>query len=112
MTDADYEYWEICVGEALEEAGIDLPPDDKFKILVEAIQGCAEVQDEAMGRYCIPDPRTEEIRQLKRKMEQDQQAAEDREHIYKNEIASRYGDPGDVYVSIVHGFVEVEPALR
>lgn len=112
MTDADYEYWEICVGEALDEADIDLPPDDKFKILVEAIQGCAEVQHEAMGRDCIPNPLTLEIQQLQEQLKQGKEAAENREYIYKNAIAARYGYPEEVSVDIVGGRVEVEEVPR
>ena len=112
MSDSDYEYWEESIGQAFDEAGIEHPPDDKFKILVEAIQGCASVQDEYMGKDLIPDPRDKEVDDLRRLLKQEREASEAREWIYADEIASRYGYPSDYSVRIVGGRVEVEEVPR
>ncbi len=107
MTDADYDYWEISIGEAFDDAEIDLPSEKKFKRFVESIKDCAEMQHECMGYDHIPNPQTLEIEKLKQQIEKTQNATSNREQLYQDKITSRYKYPGDYTVEIRDGRIEI-----
>ncbi len=61
-------YWEICVTEAIEEAGI-VATKEQIAFVVDGVQGAFDNYDLATGVECIPDPRDCELKEANRKLE-------------------------------------------
>jgi hypothetical protein len=57
-------YWKEALCSALEEAGTDIPPDDKLEIAAEVIEGAFDNYGMAHGHDCIPNPLKSEVERL------------------------------------------------
>lgn len=101
-------YWLEAVGQALCEAGCwDTTTEEQRNILAREMKFAAEMEGEATGRYCIPNPLETEIRRLKDVHARQLAEAEKIAEIWKLEgcrVAKvdphrAYINNGDVYVS-------------
>lgn len=66
------DYWEECISEAFEDAGI-IATSEQIDAVASWVEGAHECYGMAHGHDCIPNPANTEIEELKkrlRKMEQ------------------------------------------
>jgi len=66
-------YWNSCIEEILDELKIEITLNQKNS-LVEYIDNCSDMQRESCGYYNIPDPRENEIKQLKESLRKEREA--------------------------------------
>lgn len=65
-------YWEECIREALDEAGI-RATDEQIDIIVEWVEGAHENYGMAHGHDAIPNPLRFEVNELKQKLKREQE---------------------------------------
>ena len=66
------DYWKECISEAFEDAGI-TATDQQIEIVAEWVEGAHENYGMAMGHDCIPNPLTEENRQLQAEVKKERE---------------------------------------
>jgi len=82
------DYWNECIAEAMEDAGIVATQEQIDKVAAWA-EGAHENYGMAMGHNCIPNPLEFEIKEIKKEHKKEIEDAEEREHCYRDSVARR-----------------------
>jgi uncharacterized Rossmann fold enzyme len=77
------EYWEECISEAFDDAGIEASKD-QIETVASWIEGAHDNYGMAHGHDCIPNPENEEIKQLKQEIKR-----LNNEHVRADESATK-----------------------
>ena len=61
------DYWKECIQEAFEDAGIEAS-EEQIQTVASWVEGAHDNYGMAHGHHCIPNPKDEEIRNLKKEL--------------------------------------------
>ena len=82
------DYWEECIRESFDEAGIEATKE-QIDTVVSWVDGAHENYGMAFGHDAIPNPMESEVDKLKKRLAKQQEEYEAREFIFKNSVARR-----------------------
>lgn len=82
-------YWRVSMEAILDEAGVSVTPK-QFADIVSGVEGAAEMESEATGHLCIPDPRETEIAALKRRITEEQARADQNREDFVTNVCTRW----------------------
>lgn len=85
-----YDYWEECISEAFDDAGI-TASEDQINTVASWVEGAHENYGMAHGHGCIPNPLENENRELKRRLDEECDKVTCRECNGKGWIEENFG---------------------
>ena len=92
------EYDAECLGQALADAGFDgIIPQDKIAEIAAAFTAGLDMKSEAFGDLCIPNPQTEEIKNLKKSLRKKEDYLQDVESLWFKKACRIRGVDPDSY---------------
>jgi len=93
------DYWNECIREAFEDAGL-VATKDQIDIVAGWVEGAHDNYGMAYGHDCIPNPLSSEIEKIKREMVRQQEAHERQLNGIRKGVAHRRNaDIGGVVIS-------------
>lgn len=91
-------YWQECISEALDEAGIEAS-QEQIQTIAKIVSGAHENYGMAFGHDCIPNPVLAEVETLKKKIKKIEEGHEKQIFGIRKGVAERRGiDVSNVYV--------------
>jgi rRNA-processing protein FCF1 len=95
------DYWTEVLGISLDENGVILTKEQRIAIAKDLMRA-AEMESEASGALCIPNPLKAELDEVARNYKEDVRRAEEREAIFRRAYARVCGyDEKRIYLN--HG---------
>ena len=91
------DYWETCISEAFEDAGIDATTE-QIGTVISWVEGCHENYSMANGHDAIPSPLDAEVKRLKAEIVKNQEKHESQLRGVRESVARRR----NINVSSIH----------
>ena len=93
------DYWKECIAEACEDAGV-TTTDEQLDTITSWVEDAHENYGLATGEECIPNPLSEEVRNLERALKDANERVDKERENFRNNVAMRRNvHPSDVTIS-------------